>query len=337
LGGQVSAADINQVGTPGDDTQMAIGTPDDDNYTREGLGGDDTQYASGAAGNDIITQNGGDDNDRIISVGGSGTDHITQNGGNGNDVMTADVGSDNDQINQNGGAGNDDIFVNGGPGNDNISILGGDGDDKIRADGDQGHDQITINAGNGNDEITYDMSSGNDVANIIGGLGRDTLTINAGILDFTLFNGSTRIYTAGNPTTVITISNIEHVIVIDTGGTTLFEAEITTQTGTNGEDTQIIDGKDFTSLINTVALAQYSRDLIFVSLDPSVTGSVNIENIVLQDEYGNIIPITASIVNNTLSIRPMFSLSDNTHYTLIIPIRNTTTGSIESITLNFGF
>ncbi|NYB52382.1 MAG: hypothetical protein HVN35_07495 [Methanobacteriaceae archaeon] len=221
--GPVSADNINWVGTPGDDTDIELGTPNDDTISQDGLGGDDTLFIAGGDGNDQINQNGGDGNDQISIKGGFGDDQITQDGGNGNDVINLQGGDGYDQIKQNGGPGDDVLVTVGDDGNDVISVLGGDGNDQIKVDPGLGDDQTTVEAGPGNDEITYSIIEGNDVANINGGPGYDILTINQGFNEFTLFNGDNLIYTTGNPATVITINNIEHVKVIFAGGTEIFD------------------------------------------------------------------------------------------------------------------
>ena len=141
-----------------DDSELIIGTDDDDKDDDkiEAEGGND--YVLGGAGDDEIY--GGEGSDRLR--GGSGADKIY--GGEGSDIIRGDTGDDeiygdggNDLIL--GDAGADTIY--GGAGDD--TIIGAAGDDTLT--GGAGADTFVFSAGDGSDTIT-DFDKNNDVIDI---------------------------------------------------------------------------------------------------------------------------------------------------------------------------
>ncbi len=83
---------------------------------------------------------------------------------------------------------------------------------------------ITIDAGAGQDSITHDVSYGQDTALIDGGADADTLPINQGGQNFSLLDEEGKlIYQCGQGGSLITVKSIEHILVLDSEGQTVFE------------------------------------------------------------------------------------------------------------------
>jgi len=210
-------------GTSGDDTQIQIGTENNDMIVQFGFAGKDTQYAAGSSGDDGIIQNGGfGDNSQSIQ-GGNGNDYTIQDGGGGNDDLVCDGGLGNDVIVLNGGNGDDYMAGMGSEENDYISLIGGPGNDELIADGGTGDDVVRIYAGSGTDTIEYDNPS--DDVYIDGGNDVDAVTIGAVDESFTLYTGSgTVLYKFGSGVGgVITVVNVEQIKVVDPDGNILYQ------------------------------------------------------------------------------------------------------------------
>lgn len=217
------SGNINR-GTSGDDTQIFVGTADNDIAYQYGFGGNDTQYASGLEGDDYLYQDGGADNDTMSAMGGGGNDTIFQTAGDGNNIMAADGASGDDNIRQSSGSGNDRITSTGGEGNDALYLNSGEGDDAFNIHGGAGNDTVSVGAGAGNDNITFFVSAGTDEVYIDGGTGDDTLTVNVGSENNFTIVGATGavIYQSGTGGNRIQVSNIEHINVIGPDGQSLF-------------------------------------------------------------------------------------------------------------------
>ena len=206
---------VKTEGKSGDDTQIDLGTPDQDLIIQQGYGGKDTQYAAGSASNDWIEQYGGREADTQNAEGGTGDDYVEQNGGTGDDTQEI---SDN--------VGNDTFYQYGGEGKDTMNALTGEGNDFIYQDGGIGNDTIQANAGKGDDTISYTISAGNDTVTLNGGEGTDKVTINTGgQKNFKVVNAQGEvIYQQGKGGSVITVTNAENISILGRNGRPIFQS-----------------------------------------------------------------------------------------------------------------
>lgn len=182
------------------------------------------------AGADWSEQFGGDGDDTLVADTGTEGDHIYQDGGSGNNSLTAFSEDENDRVTQIGGSGRDSINAYGGEGDDYTYQSGGAGNDTIYVTLGYGNDTAVVVAGPGDDLITYDVDPGTDTAQIDGGAGIDTLIVNnrfGGNPSLSILIRDTNgkvIYQYGvDPTTTITVIDVEHGQVKAGDGAILYE------------------------------------------------------------------------------------------------------------------
>ncbi len=215
---------FTQIGTSGDDTQIQLGTPNNDVILQFGFGGNDTQYSSAADGNDVTIQNGGSGRDSITVRAGSGNDYVVQEGGTEDDVLSAEGGLGNDTLILVGGSQNDTLTASGGEDNDNIVVKAGEGNDIITVDAGIGDDKVDVDGGPGNDNITYGVSQGLDTIRVDGGADLDSLIINSLAHSLMLFDAlGQAIYQVGSGGSSITVVNVEQITVLGSGGAVLYK------------------------------------------------------------------------------------------------------------------
>ncbi len=221
-------------GTDGEDTLIDLGTEDNDLILQNGMKGNDVLYLTGDYGNDWLGQDGGKGNDTQTIRSGTGNDLLCQTGGAGDDRLNADGATGDDQVFQCGGIGKDYLDANTGSDNDFVYQAGGYDDDSLVVNSGvvlNDIDKITVDGGSGNDEILYEVGDGPDNVFIDGGTGYDTLTIHlleySSARNFTLRNekGVTLI-SQGTGGSDIWLRSVENVIVVDTGGNTVFQLSV---------------------------------------------------------------------------------------------------------------
>jgi hypothetical protein len=221
-----SAFDTYQtdVGLDKPNTLLYFGTANRDRIVQYGGAADDFLSVDSGAGNDWIEQYGGGGVNTLVADTGTGNDYIYQETGAGDSNLTVTSGTADDWVVQKGGSGNDALNCIAGDGNDYIYQESGTGNDVIRVATGTGNDTAIIDAGPGNDTITYDIDHGTDTASIDGGTGTDTLTVNNRFSQPVLIQdrNSSIIYQSGVGGTTITVMNIEHIIVKDENGNTIF-------------------------------------------------------------------------------------------------------------------
>jgi hypothetical protein len=207
-------------------TQIVFGTPVADTFIQYGGNREDFQSIDCGAGEDWLEQYGRDGDDLLIIDSGTGADTIYQDGGAGKDNIVVTTGKDNDQVTQKGGGGDDSLNCAGGDGDAILGLEGGDGSDALRCSPGFGDDIITMAAGVGDDTIIYDIWPGLDSAAIDGSNGYDTLTINEDhnyVSPYRIVDGLGQvIFQTGSGGTVITVTDIEDMTVLDKDGNVVF-------------------------------------------------------------------------------------------------------------------
>ncbi|MUH00351.1 hypothetical protein F7734_52020 [Scytonema sp. UIC 10036] len=235
-------------------------------------GGDGSDSLNGGDGNDTL--DGGSDHDYLY--GNAGND--TLNGGSGNDYLRGDAGNDT----LNGGSGNDSL--DGSTGND--VLAGDDGDDYYSVDSTSDSVLEAANAGTDTVSSSVSWTLGDHLENLTL-TGYSALAGTGNALNNTIRSnnyGNNLFGNGGNDTLIGGTGN-------DTldGGTGNDRME-----GSTGDDTYIVD-----SITDTIIESAVSgTDTVIASIDFSIAGLANIENLTLT---GSAIGSTGNSLNNRMT------------------------------------